>query len=86
MLPAVTAVVRTGVNFINILQAAFSNKSVLCSFSLRTVWFCNFWQKNNIAKAARNKSVGEIDSSLKEYKWDRSHSEVRLFHDEVKFL
>ncbi len=40
-----------GVNFTNILQAAFFYKSILCSFSLLAVWLCNFWQKNISAKA-----------------------------------
>ncbi len=33
---------RTGVNFTNILQAAFSYKNVFGSFSPVTVWLCNF--------------------------------------------
>jgi len=43
---------RTGVNFINILHTNFSYSSALHSFSLITVWLCNFWQKNIGAKAA----------------------------------
>ncbi len=31
-----------GVNFINILQAPFCYESALCSFSLITVWLCDF--------------------------------------------
>jgi len=41
-----------GANFINILRAAFSYKSVLHSFYLLTVQLCNFWQKNIGIKAA----------------------------------
>ena len=40
-----------GVNFTNILQAAFSDENVLCCFSVLTVCVCNFlaisnWQKS----------------------------------------
>ncbi len=31
-----------GVYFTNILRAAFFYESVLCSFSLHTIWLCNF--------------------------------------------
>jgi len=41
-----------GVDFTNILQAAFLCKNILCSFILHTVWLCNFWQKNIGAKDA----------------------------------
>ncbi len=34
---------RPGVNFNKILGAAFLHKSVFQSFSLLTVWLCNFW-------------------------------------------
>jgi len=34
-----------GVNFTNILQAAFSYESALHSFSLITVWLCKFLEK-----------------------------------------
>jgi hypothetical protein len=34
---------RPGVNFTKILGAAFLHKSVFQSFSLLTVWLCNFW-------------------------------------------
>jgi len=42
---------RPGVNFINILHAPFSYKSALHSFSIITVWLCNFlaqeyWRKS----------------------------------------
>ena len=42
-----------GVNFINILQAAFSNKSLLSSFFVLSTKVCIFWQKEIGAKAAR---------------------------------
>jgi hypothetical protein len=40
-----------GVNFTNILQAAFSYESFLCSFYVLTIWVCNFlaegfWRKS----------------------------------------
>jgi len=34
-----------GVNFTNILQAAFSHKSVLQGFYVLTVWLCNILAK-----------------------------------------
>jgi hypothetical protein len=34
-----------GVNFINILLKTFSYESVFCSFSLDTVWICNFLEQ-----------------------------------------
>ena len=43
---------RTGVNFTNISHAAFSYKSVWHSFSVITVWVCNFCQKEIGTKAA----------------------------------
>jgi len=43
----------SGVNFINILYKPFSGKSALRSFSLITVWLCDFWQKTIGSKAAR---------------------------------
>jgi len=39
---------RSGVNFINILRVPFSYQSYLRSFSLVTVWLCDF-----LAKAVR---------------------------------
>jgi len=44
--------ITTGVNFTNILQIAFSYKSVLCSFSVHTVWVCNFLRKKMVEKTA----------------------------------
>ena len=41
-----------GVNFANIFWASFSNKSVFPSFSVLTVWVCNFWHMEISAKAA----------------------------------
>ncbi len=41
-----------GVNFINSLCVPFLYESVLLSFSLVTVWLCNFLRKNISAKAA----------------------------------
>jgi hypothetical protein len=40
-----------GVNFINILQEPFSNKSALHSFSLITIWLWNFLSKEYLQKA-----------------------------------
>jgi len=42
-----------GVNFINILQAAFSYKRVFAAFLYLNVGFEIFWLKNICAKAAR---------------------------------
>ncbi len=46
-----------GVNFTNILIAAFLYKSNMHYFSVLTVWVCNFWQKDFGAKAAHKMSV-----------------------------
>jgi hypothetical protein len=35
----------SGVNFTNILQAAFSYESFLCSFYVLTIWVCKFLAK-----------------------------------------
>jgi len=43
---------KAGVNFINILHKTFSYKSILRSYSLISVWLCNFWHKNIDEKAA----------------------------------
>ena len=40
-----------GVNFTNILQAAFSYKSILRSFYVLTVWVCIFLVKENQRKS-----------------------------------
>ncbi len=49
------AKVTTGVYFTNVLPAAFLYKRVLQTFSLLTVWLCNFltkeyWRKNCLEK------------------------------------
>ncbi len=49
--------VDTGVNFTNILRAAFSYESFLCSFYVLTMWVCNFWQKDFGTKAAHKMLV-----------------------------
>jgi len=46
-----------GNNLTNILQAAFSYKSVLRSFSLLTVWLAIFWRKSIGAKVAHKMLV-----------------------------
>jgi hypothetical protein len=46
-----------GVNFTNILLAAFSYKSSLCSFYVLTIWVVNFWRKDFGAKAAHKMLV-----------------------------
>jgi len=51
-----------GVNFDNILLPAFLFKSVLRSFSLIIVWFCNFFDKRiYIGTKAAHKMFGKID-------------------------
>jgi len=52
---------QSGVNFTNILRAAFSYKSFWRSFYVLTIWVCNFWRKDFFAKTA-HKNVGEIDT------------------------
>ncbi len=49
-----------GVNFINILHATFSYKSVLCCVSLITVWLCNFLIQECQSKSC-SLIVDEID-------------------------
>jgi len=51
---------KQGVNLPNILRAAFSCKRVLRSFSLITVWLCNFLEKEYWRKSYSS-DVGEID-------------------------
>ncbi len=51
---------RPGVNFINILHLPFWYKSVLRSFSLVTVWLCNFFVQEYWYKS---ENVDEIDYS-----------------------
>jgi len=51
---------QQGVNFTNILRAAFSFESVLRSFSPLTFWLCNFCRKNINKKTARKINDGEI--------------------------
>jgi len=47
-----TITTSPGVNFTNILRAAFSFEIISPSLSLITVCICNFWQKITGAKAA----------------------------------
>jgi len=51
---------RGGVKFINILLVPFSYQSILCSFSLITVWLCNFWAQEYLRKSC-SQNVDEID-------------------------
>ena len=53
----ITVIVTPGLNFTNILRAAFLYKSAFWSFYLLTVWVCNFFQKKIGSKAARKMSV-----------------------------
>jgi hypothetical protein len=46
-----------GVNFTNILRAAFSYKSFLRSFYLLTIWVCNFLAKGFCKKASHEMMV-----------------------------
>jgi len=69
LLDAHSDILSPGVNFTNILRAAFMRQTILCSFSLLIVWFLYFfWPKNIIAKAARNMFVnlttGSVDSDF----------------------
>jgi hypothetical protein len=48
---------KPGVNFTNILRAAFSYESFLHHFYVLTIWVCNFWQKDFGAKAAHKMLV-----------------------------
>jgi len=43
--PVITTITSAGVNFINILCKLFSYKRALLSFSLITVWLCDFLAK-----------------------------------------
>ena len=46
-----------GVNFTNILRAAFSYESFLRRFYVLTIWVCIFWQMDFGAKAAHKMLV-----------------------------
>jgi hypothetical protein len=46
-----------GVNFTNILRAAFSHKIFLRSFYVLTILVCNFWRKDFGTKAAHKMLV-----------------------------
>jgi len=48
-------------NLINILPKTFSYKSIFCSFSLLTVWLCNFLAQEYGCKSCLL-NVDEIDS------------------------
>jgi len=51
---------RAGVNFTNILLATFSYESIFRSFSLVTVWLCNFFDERiSVPKLLLN--VDKID-------------------------
>ncbi len=53
----------SGVNFTNILRAAFSHENFLNSFSVLTIWVCNFLAKGFWRKSC-SYNVGEIDTIL----------------------
>jgi len=53
--------VTPGVNFTNILQAAFSYKSVLCSFYMLTIWNY-FLGIKKLTNKPDHKNVDEIDA------------------------
>ena len=44
-----------GINFTDILRVAFSNKRVFYSFSVLTIWVCNFWEKRKQHKSWQKK-------------------------------
>jgi hypothetical protein len=48
-----------GVNFTNILRAAFKYESFLRCLYVLTIWVYNFWQKDFGAKAA-HKMLGKL--------------------------
>jgi len=48
---------HSGVNFTNILRAAFSFESFCAAFFYLLFGFVNFWRKNISAKAARKMLV-----------------------------
>jgi len=54
-----------GINFTNILRAAYLYESVSCSFSLLTVWVCNFCQKKIGIKAAYKMLLKLTESVVK---------------------
>ncbi len=53
----VSAAATSGVNFINILRAAFLYEHFLRSFYMLTIWFCNFLAQGFGAKAAHKMLV-----------------------------
>ncbi len=58
-------IAHPGVNVTNILQAAFSYESFLCSFDVLTVWVCNFLAKDFGAKAAHKILVKLTPGNIK---------------------
>jgi hypothetical protein len=58
----------SGVNFTNILRAAFLYESFLRSFYVLTIWVCIFWQKDFGAKAAHKMLVKLTPRNLYLYK------------------
>jgi hypothetical protein len=53
----VSAAATSGVNFTNILSAAFLYESFLCSFYILTIWFHNFLAQGFGTKAAHKMLV-----------------------------
>ena len=55
-----------GINFNNILRAAFSYESFLRSFYVLTIWVCNFLAKGFWRKSC-SQNDGEIDTRLGDF-------------------
>ncbi len=71
-----------GVNFTIILCAPFSYKSVLCSFSLVTVWLCDFLAKEYQHKVA-HKMLIKLNTYRKK-KTSSAQTDVRFSHREAE--
>jgi hypothetical protein len=67
-----------GVNFTNILRAAFSYKSFLCSFYVLTIWVCNFWRKDLGTKAV-HKMLVKLTPGGRNCRLIYAHSKVKSF-------
>ena len=74
----------TAANIINFLQAGFLYKRAVRSFSLITVWFCNFLAQEYWRKSW-SENVGEIDARiLTQKKSDLSKAAEDIPYDRYK--
>jgi len=63
-----------GLNFTNILWAAFLRQSILHSFSIVTIWLWNFLAKENLAK----KLLVNVDEIVYKYQYFLTYFTLKL--------